>query len=135
MDAIPPDIASEHGLRPSGITCPDCGGVLQVTAEGRDSALRFVCRVGHVYAVPELLAAEEQKLEFLLWQTVTAFEEMVSLLRDLERHAARHGRHDIGGPHDGRLRLAETHTARLRSMVEENRPVVLARSLPSQGFP
>jgi hypothetical protein len=60
--ALPSEI-ERRTLHVTGVSCPDCCGVLGVRAEGRESVLAFECRVGHTYDVAELLAAKEEVLE------------------------------------------------------------------------
>jgi hypothetical protein len=76
-------------------------------------------------SVDELLAGKEEKIETDMWATIRAMEELVALLGDLESHARRHGRTQIGGPHDERIAQARDHIRRMRQIVEEKRPVDL----------
>ncbi len=125
MYALPPDVFEAFEPRVTGITCPECAGVLEVQREGHGN-LRFICRVGHTQAVDELLAGKEDKIENDLWAGVRALEELVALLGDLETYASRHGRVQTGGPHDRRIAQASDHVRRLRAILDEKRPVDLA---------
>src|SRR4051812_38139163 len=82
----------EHAALPSGVdpdgkeqvtavACPDCSGTLTVRAMGK--LILFRCRIGHVYAVPELLASKERRLEERMWSAVAALDELAALLHDL----------------------------------------------------
>ena len=124
MEALPTDVFESGEQRITGITCPECAGVLQVQAEGHGN-LRFVCRVGHTQSVDELLSGKEDKIENDMWATVRALEELVALLEDLETFARRLGRVQIGGPHDARIRQARDHAMRLRGIITETQPVDL----------
>ena len=124
MYALPPDVFERDGLHVTGITCPECFGVLQVEREGHGN-LRFVCRVEHTMSVDELLTGKEEKIETDMWATVRAMEELVALLQDLETYAQRFGRTQIGGPHHERIAQARDHIRRIRSVLQEKRPVDL----------
>ena len=124
MYALPPDLSEAGGPRVTGITCPECSGVLGVVREGHGN-LRFICRVEHTMSADELLAGKEDKIETDMWATVRTLEELIALLHDLEAYARRHGRDQIGGPHDERIAQARDHVRRLRTILEEKRPVDL----------
>src|SRR5206468_1143776 len=51
--------------RPSGLVCPECGGVLWQSEHG--NLLHFRCHVGHAYGGESLLAAQSDALEGALW--------------------------------------------------------------------
>ena len=125
MDALPPAVFDGSGPYISGISCPECSGVLQVQREGHGN-LRFLCRVGHTMSVDELLGAKEDKIESDVWAAVRGLEELIALLEDLEAYARRHGRTQIGGPHGARIAQAGDHAQRIRAILEEKHPVDLA---------
>jgi two-component system chemotaxis response regulator CheB len=124
MYALPPDVHQATEPRVTGVTCPDCAGVLRVQREGH-ATLRFICRVEHTMSVDELLAGKEEKIENDMWAVVRTLEELAVLLEDLEAYARQHGRTQIGGPHDDRLAQARDHVGRLRALLAETRPVDL----------
>jgi hypothetical protein len=122
MYALPPGIV--HGeLRVSGVSCPDCSGVLGVRAEGRSDSLIFECRVGHTYDVAELLGAKEEVLERRLWIATTALDELIALLGDL---AHRETDPDVASSYRQREMQAREHVRALRSVLTGNRPVDLS---------
>ena len=125
MYALPPAVFEGHERHVTGISCPECAGVLEVQREGHGN-LRFLCRVGHTLSVDELLVAKEDKIETDMWATVRAHEELVVLLQDLEVYARRHGRTQIGGPHGDRITQARDHAQRIRAILDEKRPVDLS---------
>ena len=125
MHALPPAVFDGAERHVSGISCPECAGVLQVQREGHGN-LRFICRVGHTLSVDELLASKEDKIESDMWATARGLEELIVLLEDLEAYARLHGRTQIGGPHGERISQAHDHVRRLREILEEKRPVDLA---------
>jgi hypothetical protein len=130
--AIPPNLQDVHPLV-TGVSCPECGGVLQVGTEGRDSTLVFECRIGHTFDVPELLAAKEECLEKLLWGAYTMHEELIQLLDDLTEHAVSHDA-PASMVRAFRLRAARAKdlAQALRSLIEDNRPIDLAPADPAK---
>jgi two-component system chemotaxis response regulator CheB len=124
--ALPPEIFRHDATEPhvTGVTCPECAGVLEVQREGYGN-LRFICRVRHTMSVDELLAGKEEKIENDMWATVRALEELTALLKDLEAYARRFGREQIGGPHEERIAQASEHVRRLRTILAEKHPVDL----------
>jgi hypothetical protein len=75
MDAVPPDLSPDRDHL-TGLVCPDCEGVLQAKVVGRREHLQFTCRIGHTYALGELIVAREVDLEHRAWAAVHAAEEM-----------------------------------------------------------
>jgi two-component system chemotaxis response regulator CheB len=78
---------------PSGMACPDCGGVLWDLDDGE--MLRFRCRVGHAYSAEALMASQSDTLEDALFTALRVLEEHADLLartghraEDRHRHAA-----------------------------------------------
>ena len=124
MHALPPDIATTSEPSLTGVTCPDCAGVIEVQREGHGS-LRFICRVEHTMSVDELLAGKEERIEADLWASVRELEELGGLLADLDAYSRSHGRHQTGGSHDERIAQTREHVQRLRQLIEETRPVEL----------
>jgi hypothetical protein len=74
------------GPRPqlTGLGCPSCPGVLEVQLLGADY-VEFRCRIGHVFAIDELVMAKEQALDGALDSGRLAIEELVQLLREARR--------------------------------------------------
>jgi two-component system chemotaxis response regulator CheB len=108
--SIPEEVPQDGHRYPTSLACPDCAGTL--TVERRGGCERsFRCRVGHLYALPELLAGKERRLELRLWSTVAALDELAALLRDL-------------GLDPDRRRRAERHAAQVRQIIEESVPLL-----------
>ena len=64
MWALPPGFRLLDGNQATGLSCPDCDGVLQVSVADPDSGyLAFTCRIGHAYSLAEVLAAKETAIE------------------------------------------------------------------------
>ena len=124
MWALPPNLRATGGLQVSGLSCPDCHGVLQVAEAEPDSGfLHFVCRIGHAFSLSEVMAAKEAAIESALRACEVAFAEMIQLLDDIEREGLRAPVSDT--PRAERRALVERHLAQVRSIIEQDRPVDL----------
>jgi len=129
MDAVPHDVRNGGGKQISGLTCPDCCGVLQVELIGPRDSLQFTCRIGHTYAALEALEAKEETLEERAWGAIVAAEELAALLRDLIRD----GRVDAETARRfvARREATERLAHGFRSALENDRPLrVPASSKP-----
>jgi two-component system, chemotaxis family, protein-glutamate methylesterase/glutaminase len=84
MRALPPDVEQASEPETTGISCPDCFGVLSVCAEGKHRALHFRCRTGHAYSADEVIAGKELRLEEYVWAAFTLLNELATFLRELE---------------------------------------------------
>jgi two-component system chemotaxis response regulator CheB len=73
----------------SGLSCPDCHGVL--FAIGEDDFLRFRCRVGHAWSVDSLLAKHRSAVEGALWIALRTLEEKAALCTDMSERAGASG--------------------------------------------
>lgn len=119
MLALPADAREPGAARLTGVTCPECPGVLTVElAAGR--ILLFECRIGHAFVAEELIEDKERRAEHRLWSAVEALEELSALLRD------------IGG--DGeRARRAREDAAAIRRIIEETVPARLDLDARCEG--
>jgi hypothetical protein len=97
--------------------------MLSVRREGTREDLVFECRVGHTYSTDELLLGKEERLDERLWIAYTALEELVALLDDLDQ---RETSVEARRRYADRRERARAHAARLRPIIEENRPVALS---------
>jgi two-component system chemotaxis response regulator CheB len=71
-------------------SCPDCGGTLWETEEGRTVSYR--CRVGHAYTMNSLVARHVDSLERTLWSAYRALEERAAMSRRVARRLEDRGR-------------------------------------------
>jgi two-component system chemotaxis response regulator CheB len=123
MHAVPPELDAVTSPLVAGLSCPDCCGMLSVRIEGKRGDLVFECRVGHTYSTDELLLGKEESLDERLWIAYTALEELVALLDDLDQ---RETSVEARRRYADRRERARAHAARLRPIIEENRPVALS---------
>ena len=130
MYALPPRQEIRDGLRPTGVACPDCGGVLGVVRDGYDSHPSFCCRVGHRFALVTLLTSKEERLEERLWSALVAVEELIALLRDIDGDPAL--ARGLGDGARWRERMGRGHqlAAHLRELIETDEPVDLSAGSP-----
>lgn len=76
-------------MEPSGLTCPECGGVVLKVENGQRRQYR--CHVGHIYSLESFTEAHADALERALW---------VALRKLNETHALQHGLAQDGGISD-----------------------------------
>jgi hypothetical protein len=111
--------------------------VLTVAVEGARGYLHFKCRIGHTFSTNELIAAKERGIEDHLWSAVITLEELMQILRDLERHGIRPERETS---FTDRIQRGSAQASDLRRMLEETEAIDLrpesgpgARAVPAAG--
>jgi two-component system chemotaxis response regulator CheB len=70
---------------PSGVTCPECRGVLWEERDGE--LMEFRCRIGHRFSTESLMAEQDSEAEAALASTLRSFEERASLAHTLAGRA------------------------------------------------
>lgn len=70
---------------PSGIVCPDCGGVLWERGLGNFRKLQ--CHLGHAFDMASLLEFQAEEIEQRLWSLLRVLRERVSITRQLSASA------------------------------------------------
>ena len=94
MTEQPGDVAA----KPSVYGCPDCGGVLWETEDGR--LLRFRCRTGHAFGADGVLDAKAEAVETALWTAIVNLEERASLTARLAVRARNSGLADSAAQYE-----------------------------------
>ena len=103
----------------SGLTCPECSGILREVREG--DVLRFRCRVGHAYTSLSMLEAQGDALETALWTAVRSLEERCMLLNKLAESARSRGHDEIAARFLDRSGALERDVQTLRDLVAQGR--------------
>ncbi len=122
MNSLPEELPRGGNEAFCGLVCPDCAGNIVVHVQQRH--VTFRCRVGHAFSTGELLTAKETALERRMWSAIFAYEELTSLLGELETHDLMDG----FGLEDCRRRaaVAREHAVRLRNLLQEDRSLGLS---------
>lgn len=115
--------AGDPGGLPTGITCPECGGVLWAeprSAEPRSENVH--CRVGHRYSLAALWDQKSLAVERAVWAAVRALQENASLAEHLASRARANGSSHAAARFDRRHREAFRHAEMLRGLVLDREP-------------
>jgi len=90
----------------SGISCPDCHGVLfQID----DEPPRFRCRVGHAWSIESLVAEEALAVDQALWTALRSLEEQATIAAREAERASEAGRAEAAERYD--RKHSESHAA------------------------
>jgi two-component system chemotaxis response regulator CheB len=108
---------------PTSLSCPECFGVLTGRTDGPNALLTYVCRVGHTFAIPELLLAKEELLERWLWASLLSLEELAAFLSELADLAAPQAATGMAATFRERAERARGEAASIRAVIERNRAV------------
>jgi two-component system chemotaxis response regulator CheB len=103
----------------SGLTCPECSGVLREVRDG--DVLRFRCRVGHAYTSQTMQEAQGEAIERALWTAVRQLEERALLMRKLADAASKRGHDQVAITFDDRSTALATEVAVLRDLIGAGR--------------
>ena len=71
--------------RPSRLSCPQCGGVLNEVSE--TGSTRFRCQIGHAFTAESLVAAQDEELERALESARRMHRERVVLFRRMQENS------------------------------------------------
>jgi two-component system chemotaxis response regulator CheB len=123
LHPMEPDLASERVAvdpsdrpgRVSVFSCPECHGSLwEVDQKG---ILRFRCRVGHVYSVESMLAAQTDSVDRALWAALRSLEERAALTRRLSERAKGRRQQWMADAFAARADVAESHASVVREIL------------------
>jgi two-component system, chemotaxis family, protein-glutamate methylesterase/glutaminase len=119
MQALPSTLSSDDQI--TGISCPECFGVLNARVGGAHASLRFRCRTGHLYSLEEVIVGKEGLIEEHLWAAMTALDELGTLLRE----TIAHGKAPDADAFARRAEEASRTQEELRGLLQGNAPTVL----------
>jgi two-component system, chemotaxis family, protein-glutamate methylesterase/glutaminase len=108
----------DAGGAPSGITCPECGGVLWSDANIEN----LHCPVGHRYSVEALWDHKSLAVEQSVWSALRALQEDASLAEHMAARARAHGNTHTAARFERRHREAIRHSELLRRLIQEHEP-------------
>jgi len=107
-----------HIGKPSGLTCPDCGGALFELDDARP--IRFRCHTGHAFSVSSLAQAQNENAEQALRSGVRALQEKEILLRRLAAVARQTGQTAEAAAGEKRADEFRQHAVTLTRLIEED---------------
>lgn len=131
---VPPDLVLETDLAelasealhqpnrpgvPSGVSCPDCNGVLYELEDAE--ALRYRCRVGHAWSPGSLEAAKDQEVEDAIWVAVRNLEERTAMYRELAGRSRSSGRQRSAEFYEERWQEASRAAEVIRGLLAAGR--------------
>jgi two-component system chemotaxis response regulator CheB len=113
-------------------SCPECQGSLEQVREPTTNTVSYVCRVGHSYTARELLIGKELYIEQTLWASLTALDELIVMMQELEERGQ-----SAACTRDYRERsaIAVRLRAQLEEVIAQNEPVRLAAEVPTETDP
>jgi len=105
--------AGDPGGLPTGITCPECGGVLWAESGSEN----VHCLVGHRYSLAALWDHKSLSVEQALWAAARALQEDASLAEHLADRARAQGSLHTAARFERRHRDAARHAEVLRRLL------------------
>lgn len=99
----------------SGLTCPECSGVL--TEVSASVPLRYRCHTGHGYTASTLLDEQNEQAESLLWQAIRLLRENADLARRLSEQAQSHRAQEQAGHFQAHADEVEDRIGQLHRLV------------------
>jgi two-component system, chemotaxis family, protein-glutamate methylesterase/glutaminase len=103
---------------PTVLTCPECGGTLWESEEGK--MLRFRCHTGHSFGAETLLGQQDGKLEAALWNAVRVLQERAILRRQLADRMGQQGAKQVAAEYAKAAKAAEQDAATIRNLLVQN---------------
>lgn len=101
--------------KPSGYSCPECGGVLWELHD--DNLLRFRCRVGHAYSAESLLDNQNEVLEEALWSALRGLKERGVLAQRMAKRSREQGHNLTAQRFEAQAEEAEQHAEVIRQVL------------------
>jgi two-component system, chemotaxis family, protein-glutamate methylesterase/glutaminase len=100
--------------RPTGFSCPECGGVMSSELTG--TLLQFRCHIGHVLTAETMLAAQFTAVETKVAACLAALNERAELCRQMSEAAAAQGQE--GAAYHAARQEALERAEVIRSLLE-----------------
>ena len=113
--------AADSPGTPTGLTCPECHGVLWASPDPADPTLH--CRIGHSYSLETLQSERRLEIEAAMGAAVRALHEEASLARHIAERARRSGRESMAHRFDIRAATAMSHAHVLEGLLLEDIPL------------
>ncbi len=107
--------------KPSGLSCPECGGSLSEKRDGNLTAFR--CRVGHAFSPAYLDSAQGTAVEDSLWAAVRALQEREALMRRMTAEMELTGSPAAAARFAERAEKMKEHAARVQQVFLNQRSV------------
>jgi two-component system chemotaxis response regulator CheB len=108
--------AADPGGIPTGLTCPECGGVLWAEPGSEN----VHCRVGHRYNLEALWDHKDLSVEQSVWAAVRALQEDATLAEHLAERARSNRNTRMAARFERRSRDAGRHAEILRRLLLEH---------------
>jgi two-component system chemotaxis response regulator CheB len=103
---------------PTGLTCPECHGVLWVGPTLGSPVLH--CPVGHAFSPESLHEQQRVSVEQSLWAAVRSLREQAALADNIASRAEDGERPSIGARYRSRERRAREHAAALERLLGDD---------------
>jgi two-component system chemotaxis response regulator CheB len=103
-------------------SCPECGGTLWETHEGKVTSYR--CRVGHAFSMNSLAAKHAESVERALWSAYRALEERAAVSERIARRLERNGRGPSAARFERQANQAARQAAELKDVLDTIEPAV-----------
>lgn len=113
-----PVIGDDQPGVPTGLTCPDCHGVLWTDGDPDGNGVR--CRTGHRFGLGTLAERQRESVEGAMWAAVRALDEEANLARRLAAQSRSQGRPRSARRYLERERTAERHARVLENLLMES---------------
>lgn len=105
---------------PTGLTCPECHGVLWVGPDASSQELH--CRVGHAYSIDTLVEEQRLAVERALWAAVRSLREQAAISEHIATRAEQRGTESAARFYRTREHAARDNAATLERILVENAP-------------
>ena len=116
---------------PTGLSCPDCHGVLWTSPDAGSATLH--CRVGHTFSIETLQQAQAVAVEKALWAAVRSLREQASVAAHIARRAEERQTPGLARRYRDRERQARANAETLERILARNLPEDSAGERPGEA--